>query len=188
MIEVHTLLNICIEKVPNLPAVKQSGRVDLFMMNRRHLASGGETLYQFDSYAQSLISLPWNIQDSSSVSSLETQYSELWISNRTVLVFQTHVFHFHTYTFKNAKLHISNSRVERNVMCYDLVTNSIASTRRDTYLNEKHLAYVTVEIYVQQDEADEEDENIWKLKIPFPFLSTTWLIRVISLMLHVMKY
>ena len=166
----YTVLNICMENVLNLPAVKQSGRVDLFMMKRRHLASEGETLYQFDSYAQSLISLPWNIQDSSSVSSLETQYSEVWISNRTVLVFQTHVehaFHFHTYTFKNAKLHISNSRVERNGMCYNLVTNSIASTRRVTYLNEKHLAYVTVEIYVNEDEADEEDEED-QLKVEDP--------------------
>ena len=57
LIFVHTVLNSSIEKIPNFPAVKQSGRVDLFMMNRRHLVSEGETLYQFDSYAQLLISL-----------------------------------------------------------------------------------------------------------------------------------
>ena len=52
-------------------------------------------------------------------------------------------------------------------MCYNLVTNSIASTRRVTYLNEKHLAYVTVEIYVNEDEADEEDEED-QLKVEDP--------------------
>lgn len=54
----------------------------------------------------------------------------------------------------------------------------ITVARRITYLNEKHLAYVTIKIHVYKDEADEEDkENQLKVE-DFIFVFNQYLVNL----------